>query len=391
MEDLVQQLVDRLDQRYFGKYRGYVHRVDDPLKLGRIQAVVPRLLGDTPTGWAMPCTPYAGPDQGLFTVPDVGAGVWIEFEGGDLSSPIWSGMWWGAPQKTDVGLPDSTASEHRTDPEVPRHNYPRETAVPGVRMIKTASGHHLVFDDRPESARVEIHDAFGNRVILSNEGKIELIGNERTVNKGNRGTKIGRSDTLSVGRDQVETIGGTHDRTVLGDAKLTIKGDRSESARDGAFKRVIDDKGLTETVGGPRTTEVKGSDERHTTGAVKEVAGGYGVTSSGSVNIGSGGAVNIAASTPDLPSLNAVSIDAFLGNISINSKIGMLQLGGMTAISPMVLGDGLAIHLMILAQILKAVNPLTVAGYGPALDAWAAMTPLLDLSLYGFVKRFPVG
>lgn len=391
MEELLQQLVDRLDQRYFGKYRGYVHRVDDPLKLGRIQAVVPRLLGDTPTGWAMPCTPYAGPDQGLFTVPDVGSGAWIEFEGGDLSSPIWSGMWWGAPAASDVGQPDSTASEHRADPEVPRHNYPRETAVPGVRMLKTASGHHLVFDDRPDSARIEIHDAFGNRVILSSDGKLELIGNERTVNKGNRGVRIERSDRLEVGRDQRETIGGSHDREVGGNARLAVKGDREESARGGAYRRTIDHTGLTETVGGSRVTEVKGADDRYTTGAVKEVADGFGVTSTGSVNIGSGGSVNIAASKPDLPSLNAVSIDAFLGNISLNSKVGMLQLGGMSATSPMVLGDGLAIHLMMLAQILKAVNPLTVAAYGPALDAWAAMTPLLDLSYYGFVKRFPVG
>jgi hypothetical protein len=45
----------------------------------------------------------------------------------------------------------------------------------------------------------------------------------------------------------------------------------------------------------------------------------------------------------------------------------------------------------MLAQILKAVNPLTVAAYGPALDAWAALTPVLDLSYFGFVKRFPVG
>jgi hypothetical protein len=63
----------------------------------------------------------------------------------------------------------------------------------------------------------------------------------------------------------------------------------------------------------------------------------------------------------------------------------------MSAISPMVLGDGLAIHFMVLAQILKAVNPLTMPAYGPLLDTWAAMTPLLDWSYFGFLKRFPFG
>jgi hypothetical protein len=96
---------------------------------------------------------------------------------------------------------------------------------------------------------------------------------------------------------------------------------------------------------------------------------------------------------PDMPgpSLNAISLDALTGNVSINTMLGMGQFGGMTAISPMVLGDGLAIHLVMLAQILKIVNPMTAIAYGPMLDAWAAMTPLLDWSYFGFVKRFPFG
>ena len=84
--------------------------------------------------------------------------------------------------------------------------------------------------------------------------------------------------------------------------------------------------------------------------------------------------MKLAAGLADL-SLKAVSVDALIGNVSINTMLGFLQLGGISAISPAVLGDGLAIHLTLLAQILKAVNPLTVAAYGPALDAWAAMTP----------------
>ncbi len=392
IEELLHQLLQRVEHRYFGKHRGYVHRVDDPDNRGRIQAIVPRLLGDTPTGWALPCTPYAGPDQGLYLVPDVGTGVWIEFEGGDLSSPIWTGMWWGSPAQTDVGQPDSTAAEHRTDPEVPQHNLPRETAVPGVRILKSSSGHHIVLDDRDGSARVEIQDSLGNRIILSKEGLINLVGNERTVNHGNRGASVDQNDRLSVGRNQDETIAGAHTRKVGGDVTLTYGGDLTESARGGAYQRVVDHTGVNETIGGPRLTTVSGSDERQVVGYAKEVAsGGYGITSGGSINIGSGGAVNIAATTPDIPSLNAVSIQAFTGNISIDSMVGMLQLGGLSAISPMVLGDGLAIHFAMLAQILLTVNPLTVAAYGPALEAWAAMTPLLDLSMYGFVKRMPVG
>ena len=46
IEELLQQLVERVDNRYYGKYRGYVSGVADPLNLGRIKARVPRLLGE---------------------------------------------------------------------------------------------------------------------------------------------------------------------------------------------------------------------------------------------------------------------------------------------------------------------------------------------------------
>lgn len=86
---------DQLTDRYFGKYRGFVKDNQDPLGMGRLQALVPDVLHDVPSTWALPCAPYAGPNAGQFTVPPVDAGVWIEFEAGDPSHPIWSGAWWG--------------------------------------------------------------------------------------------------------------------------------------------------------------------------------------------------------------------------------------------------------------------------------------------------------
>lgn len=79
---------------FFGKYRGKVVANVDPIKLGRIQVICPTVLGLSDSSWAMPCTPYAGPLVGFFAIPPVGAGVWVEFEGGDPSHPIWSGCFW---------------------------------------------------------------------------------------------------------------------------------------------------------------------------------------------------------------------------------------------------------------------------------------------------------
>jgi type VI secretion system secreted protein VgrG len=393
IEELLQQILDRIDHRYYGKYRGYVHKVDDPLNLGRVQAVVPRLFGDTPLGWALPCTPYAGPDQGFYTVPDLGSAVWIEFEGGDPASPIWSGMWWGRPEAADAGQPDSTAAEVRTTPEVPQHGHPLETAVPGVRILKSSAGHYIVMDDRAGQERLEIHDNQGNRVILNSEGIVEIASNHRILSKGNRGVQVHGNDKLRVGGDLDEEIGGSTKREVSGGVVTKIRGTLEESARDGAYLRKFDSAGLTETVSGPRKLSISGSDERRVAGAVSEVTGGgYGLSAGGAVSISAAGAsVSISASNPDLPSLNAISLDAALGNVSINTKLGMLQLGGMSATSPIVIGDGLAIHHQMLAMLMRSVYPLLAGAYGPLFDAWAAMTPLNTFSLFGFVKRLPVG
>ena len=76
---------------FHGKYRGRVVDNNDPLKLGRILALVPAVDGMT-TNWALPCAPYA--DAQILFLPPVGALVWIEFEGGDPNHPIWTGCFW---------------------------------------------------------------------------------------------------------------------------------------------------------------------------------------------------------------------------------------------------------------------------------------------------------
>lgn len=79
---------------FFGKYRGKVVNNIDPQKQGRLQVSVPAVLGTGKLSWAMPCVPYAGTGVGLFLLPADGANVWVEFEGGDLDYPIWSGCFW---------------------------------------------------------------------------------------------------------------------------------------------------------------------------------------------------------------------------------------------------------------------------------------------------------
>ena len=96
---------------YFGKYRGLVLNNVDPQQIGRLQVQIPDFAGLLPSSWAMPCVPFAGKQGGVFVVPQIGAGVWVEFEQGDPDYPIWVGGFWGSaaevPALALAGLPVS--------------------------------------------------------------------------------------------------------------------------------------------------------------------------------------------------------------------------------------------------------------------------------------------
>ena len=137
---LLQDLLDFVRSRYFGKYRGVVVEVDaDTL---RVKASVPSVLGGVTSGWAAPCVPYAGPQVGFMMLPDVDSGVWIEFEGGDPSFPVWTGCYWNAGDVPDMG--GST-----------------------IKTILTDAG-SLTFDNDENS--VTLQDAAGHTFVLDSSG-----------------------------------------------------------------------------------------------------------------------------------------------------------------------------------------------------------------------------
>ena len=80
-------------KRYWGKWRGIVVDNIDPLELNRLLVEVPA-IPTLATSFAMPCAPYGGLQVGMVLTPMIGANVWIEFERGDPSYPVWTGCFW---------------------------------------------------------------------------------------------------------------------------------------------------------------------------------------------------------------------------------------------------------------------------------------------------------
>lgn len=93
---------------FFGKYRGKVVDTNDPLGKGRLKVQVPSVFGQDTSVWAMPCVPYAGDQVGFKSFPPVDTNVWVEFEGGDISYPVWTGFFWGdGEMPSEAGTDDN--------------------------------------------------------------------------------------------------------------------------------------------------------------------------------------------------------------------------------------------------------------------------------------------
>jgi len=148
---LEQQVVSQAREaqsRYYGKYSGLVTDNNDPEELGRIKARVPAVLGDAETFWARPAVPFAGKGHGLVLLPEVDDGVWIEFEAGDLSSPIWSGAWWASGElPSDGGV--------------------------GKRALVTSKGHKVILDEDGDIVQLK-HPGGGEITMTSTDITIKI-------------------------------------------------------------------------------------------------------------------------------------------------------------------------------------------------------------------------
>lgn len=153
-DELPLQLAQYLDTHRFGKYRGLVETVGTGSELGLITAQVPEVLGEEVSGWARAAVPFAGAQHGFVALPESGDGVWIEFEAGDITKPIWSGFWWAAG-------------------EIPA------PAGEKTRVFATSNGHKLVFDEDGDEITLE-HGA-GPSIKLT-AGEITLaVGSKKIV------------------------------------------------------------------------------------------------------------------------------------------------------------------------------------------------------------------
>lgn len=170
------EVVDWMGSHYFGKYRGTVVDNVDPNQQGRLQVEVPAVLGSVHL-WAMPCVPYAGDGVGLYLIPDAGTGVWVEFEGGDPSYPIWTGCFWGSGQLPDTPLPEVKVLRTNT-------NTVRLDDAMGELLISSDSGAETAYtSDAVTTAGTSTHAVSPSAITSSKgAGSVEVSDTGTSIN-----------------------------------------------------------------------------------------------------------------------------------------------------------------------------------------------------------------
>jgi len=164
--------------RIYGAVVGVVSNIDDPNSMGRVKVRFPWLKEDDESRWARLVSFMAGPNRGAVFRPEVGDEVLVVFEHGDMRFPYVLGAVWNGKD----AMPSERGSDSSND----------------VRVIKSRSGHTLVFDDTAGGEKVTIKDKNGNTLELSSSGFVV------------------KSDAIKVGGP------GASESMVLGDAFMQL-------------------------------------------------------------------------------------------------------------------------------------------------------------------------
>jgi len=137
-------------KKFLGKYRGNVVNNVDPEQRGRIQVIVPDVSNVMVSSWALPCAPVGGMQTGMFAVPPIGAGVWVEFEQGDPDYPIWTGCFWGSAAEVPAMAKTVPPAVSGITLQTTLQNGVVISDVPGPTggiMLKSTTGASIIVND----------------------------------------------------------------------------------------------------------------------------------------------------------------------------------------------------------------------------------------------------
>ncbi|KAB2897392.1 MAG: hypothetical protein F9K40_12960, partial [Kofleriaceae bacterium] len=185
--DEFQQPSERAD-KVRGVHLAIVVENKDETRPFLVKLKYPWLPGDEKTYWARVAMPMGGPDRGTYLLPEKDDQVLVVFVHGDIERPVVIGSLWNQKQ-----MPPESNADGKND----------------VKVIKSRSGHRIIFDDTNGSERVIVVDS-------TKKNKVSLDVKEKT-------TSIECSGDITIKAKAKVLIHGKSVQMTSKDGDTTIK------------------------------------------------------------------------------------------------------------------------------------------------------------------------
>ena len=191
--------------RFYGVVVGVVTNNQDPDSMHRVKVRFPWLNNDVESNWARVASPMAGPDRGVYYLPEVDDEVLVAFEHGRVDHPYVLGSLWNGkddpPESNDNG-----ENNHRT--------------------IKSRSGHIVRLNDAAGSETIEIIDKTGdNRIVINTaQNSITIEANSDITIKSATGKLTMEANGIELKSQAGITAQAALSLDLKANAQVTVKG-----------------------------------------------------------------------------------------------------------------------------------------------------------------------
>lgn len=196
------------DVREPGLVRGVsvavVSQNQDPEGLGRVKIRFPWRENPDESHWARIAVPMAGGGRGTWFLPEVGDEVLVACDAERVEHPYIVGCLWNGQDQ-----PPQTNADGRND----------------IRMIRSRSGHEIVFDDGAQG-RIDIHLNDDKRRVRLDQNGIEISddsGNSIAITSTPGNIAIKSNVSISIESTKID-IKAKASMTLQASGTLTIKG-----------------------------------------------------------------------------------------------------------------------------------------------------------------------
>lgn len=173
----------------------------DPDGLGRVKLNFPWQSEPRESDWARCAVPMAGNDRGTYFLPEIGDEVLVAFEREDMRFPFVLGAMWNGQDK-----PPESNSDGNND----------------RRIIKSRSGHSLMFDDGAQGS-LELRLQDGKHLVMDDQGLLleDGNGNKVSIQSGTISIEATGSITLKAASITLDASGTAE---LKAGATMTVRG-----------------------------------------------------------------------------------------------------------------------------------------------------------------------